>query len=109
MVQADPARLGHFDDFFREIGRTGRRVLESGQLGRKSVKIVDRARARHRRDRRRADEPVGGDDEQGARPRQLISQFAPAVRESVALERIHRASMADEEGWHSAHGGSGIA
>src|SRR6185436_9215300 len=50
LIERDRARLHDLSDLFRNAGVAGRVVADVEELPRKSRKIVDGARARHRRD-----------------------------------------------------------
>src|SRR3546814_11990583 len=59
--------------------------------------------------------PVRRDHQQGPRPRQALPERAPDLGEAVALQRVHRAAVADEHRRHAvagplvAHVGSSMA
>jgi hypothetical protein len=102
-IEPAPGRLDRFDDFLRDVGRTGGRIIEIEQRLRKAVKVVDGARPGHGGYRRRANEPVSGDGQHRARPGKRFAHRAPCIREVVALERIHRATVTNEQCGHLRH------
>ena len=83
IIRADPTGLHRLGDFSCEIGQTRCRIFEGEQLRREAVEIMDGARPRHRSDRGRPDEPVCGNDEQRAGPRQRFAETAPGPCEAV--------------------------
>ncbi len=102
-VEPHPMRPGDLGDFPRQLGQARRRIVEGEQIVGKAVESVDRPRPGHRGHRGRPDIPVRRHHQQRPRPRQSPAQLTPGLRISIDLERIHRASVADEQGRDDAH------
>ena len=74
------------------------------QLAGEAVEVVDGPRPRHRRHRGGVDVPVRGHHQDRARPRHRRAERAPGLGVAVALERVHRAAVAEERRRHAAVG-----
>ena len=73
-VLAHPPRLDHLGDLLGQLRQARRRILEIIEPGDLGEEVVDRARPRHRGHRGRVDVPVRGDDQDGAWPRDRLTE-----------------------------------
>jgi hypothetical protein len=100
VIGADEVRRQCIGDFFGKFGQSRRRILHVEQCLRESEEIVDGLRPRHGRDCGGVDVPVRRHHQDRARARHEHSHCVPSCRVAIALQRVHRAAVAQEHGRH---------
>src|SRR5439155_5260631 len=92
-IEADDHGLHDISDFLRYRGVARRWILDVEERLREAIKIVDRARVRHRGYRGDGRIPMRGDHQNRARPRHGDAECLPRLRKMVRFESVHWAPM----------------
>ena len=106
LIEADIDGREELADASGECGVAGCRILHVEQRLRKAVEIVDGLWLLHGGYRRAGGVPVRGDRENRFRFTDPRAELPPRLGVTVALERIHRAAVSEE---NRRHAGGGLA